>query len=113
MPLVALEIWLEVSLGIRAVRVELRRPTVLISSRRVSQSRCTGGSLHRGVQILFIGIDGRDTLGIGGLVEGWAGAELAGQLHGGLQQVVLDRLEGAVGQGQTGTIGVAGTVFAR
>ena len=31
MPLVALAIWLEVSDGIKAVKVELRRPWVLIS----------------------------------------------------------------------------------
>ncbi|MNP62742.1 hypothetical protein D3C76_1580570 [compost metagenome] len=42
MPLVALEICEEVSDGIRAESVELRRPWVLMDSRSASQSRCSG-----------------------------------------------------------------------
>ncbi len=63
------------------------------------------------IQILLVGVDRQDALGIGGLAKQRAGAEFTGQLHGGFQQIVLDRLEGAVSQRQTGAVRVAGTVL--
>src|SRR5690606_21112925 len=84
MPLVALEIWLEVSEGISEDRVELRRPWATMSARRASQSRCSGS--EQIASILLVGVDRQHAPGIHGLVEAGAGASFTGQLVGRLEQ---------------------------
>src|SRR5690606_23400434 len=63
------------------------------------------------IQILLVGVDGQHAPGVHGLVEPAAGATLLGQLVGGAQQVILDRLEGAVGQVVARAVGVSGAIF--
>src|SRR5690606_34577739 len=63
------------------------------------------------IQVLLVGVDRQHAFCIHGLVEAGAGAALTGQLVGGLEQVVLDGLEGTVGQVVGRSVGILHAVF--
>src|SRR5690606_5437221 len=64
-----------------------------------------------GVQVALVGVDRQDALGVGGFLETGAGATFLGQAVGGLEQVILEGLEGAVGEGVGRAVGVLHAVL--